>query len=133
MTGYRLYRDGVLIASPFSTSFSNTTVVAGTTYSYSVAAVDMAGNISPQSAHVSVTTLVATPTISIGARVHTTTGGVNVRNKPNANSGKVLCQQPTNSLGTVVGGPTSAQGYTWWNVNFDTACDGWVAETYISL
>jgi Bacterial Ig domain len=42
--------------------------------------------------------------------------------------------QPTGSQGTVIGGPTVAQVngtgtyYTWYDVNFDTGQDGWVAE-----
>ena len=67
--------------------------------------------------------------ISIGDRVQTT-GSPNVRQSaagtPYANG------QPQGALGIAVDGPTSAtlNGtlYVWWNINFDTGQDGWVAD-----
>ena len=56
VTGYRVYRDGTLVASPTSTSVSITGLAASTTYSFTVAALDAAGNASAQSAPLSVTT-----------------------------------------------------------------------------
>ena len=35
--------------------------------------------------------------------------------------------------GTVIGGPTDADGITWWGVNFDTTPDGWVDEDDLQL
>jgi len=67
---------------------------------------------------------------SVGARVQTTSA-LNVRSKANMNSGKILCTQPAGSMGTIISGPTSSQGFTWWNVNFDTSCDGWSVQTYL--
>jgi fibronectin type 3 domain-containing protein len=49
-------RNGVQIATPATTSFADTGLSAATTYSYTVAARDAAGNISPDSTSVSVTT-----------------------------------------------------------------------------
>ena len=49
VTGYRLYRDGVLIALPTGTTFTDTGLANGTTYTYRVAAADAAGNVSAQS------------------------------------------------------------------------------------
>src|SRR3989475_3096401 len=56
VTAYILLRNGVQVATPVSTSFADTGLSAATTYSYTVAARDAAGNISPNSASVSVTT-----------------------------------------------------------------------------
>jgi|GEM_PF-3202308 len=70
-------------------------------------------------------------TLARGVRVETTSN-LNVRNKANNNSGKLLCTQSTGAQGTIVGGPNNGNGYVWWNVNFDTGCDGWVIQTYIS-
>jgi chitodextrinase len=56
VAGYRVYRDGSLIASPSGTSYSNTGLAAGTSYSYRVAAYDAAGNASVQCGAVSATT-----------------------------------------------------------------------------
>src|SRR5205807_422426 len=55
-TGYIVLRNGVQVATPATTSFADTGLSAATTYSYSVSARDAAGNISPNSASVSVTT-----------------------------------------------------------------------------
>lgn len=56
VTGYRVYRDGAVIANVAGTSYVDTSVVASTTYSYTVAAHDAAGNFSGQSAAAVVTT-----------------------------------------------------------------------------
>jgi hypothetical protein len=71
------------------------------------------------------------PTFSVGARVKTTSN-LNVRNKANTNAGKVQCVQPAGALGTITSGPSNGQGYTWWNVNFDASCDGYVVQTYLT-
>ena len=56
VTGYDIYRGGVKIGTSATTSYSDTTVSAGTSYSYTVDAYDAAGNISAQSAAASVMT-----------------------------------------------------------------------------
>src|SRR5207249_634021 len=56
VTAYILLRNGVQVAMPATTSFADTGLSAATTYSYTVAARDAAGNISPNSTSVSVTT-----------------------------------------------------------------------------
>ncbi|UWZ83728.1 glycosyl hydrolase family 18 protein [Occallatibacter riparius] len=55
---YKVYRGGALVATTAAgaVSYSDTAVVASTTYSYTVAASNPAGNTSAQSAAVSVTT-----------------------------------------------------------------------------
>ena len=70
VSGYRVYRDATLVASPIGTSASVTGLSGGTLYALSVAAVDAAGNASTQSAPVLVTTPVPVPvppTISFSA------------------------------------------------------------------
>src|SRR3989442_191867 len=56
VTGYRVYRDGTLAASPTGTSVSIVGLSAGTTYSFTVSALDPAGNGSPLSSPFSPTT-----------------------------------------------------------------------------
>src|SRR5207253_2621553 len=56
VTGYRVYRDGALVASPVGTSVSITGLSAGVQYSFTVAAFDAAGNVSAQSSPASATT-----------------------------------------------------------------------------
>ncbi|TMH77246.1 MAG: fibronectin type III domain-containing protein, partial [Betaproteobacteria bacterium] len=53
VTGYIVRRNGVQVATPATTSFADTGLSAATTYSYTVAARDAAGNISPDSTSVS--------------------------------------------------------------------------------
>ncbi len=57
VTGYRVYRDGALIASPgaAATSYSDSAVSATVTYHYVVRAIDAAGNLSDPSSDVPVT------------------------------------------------------------------------------
>jgi cellulose 1,4-beta-cellobiosidase len=58
VTGYRIYRNGTQVGTSATTSFTDSTggLVAGTNYSYTVAAVDAVPNVSSQS-----TALVITP------------------------------------------------------------------------
>jgi chitodextrinase len=55
VTGYRVYRGGTLVGSPAGPSFVDTGLTNGTAYSYTVVAVDAAGNPSPATGPVSVT------------------------------------------------------------------------------
>src|SRR5438552_13722185 len=56
VTGYTVRRNGVQVATPATTSYADTGLSAATTCSYTVAARDAAGNVSSNSARVSVTT-----------------------------------------------------------------------------
>lgn len=57
VTGYKVYRDGVLISGNVTgTTFDDTGLNANTAYTYTVSAFDLAGNSSAQSASVSATT-----------------------------------------------------------------------------
>src|SRR5438046_929280 len=56
VSGYRVYRNGTQIATTGATSFANTGLSPSTTYSYTVAAYDAAGNLSTQSSSASATT-----------------------------------------------------------------------------
>lgn len=55
VTGYRVYRGGVLVGSPAGTSFTETGLSNGVAYSYTVVAVDANNNASPATAAVAVT------------------------------------------------------------------------------
>ena len=65
VSGYYVYRDGAQVASVSGTSYSNTGLSAGTTYSYAVAAYDAAGNVSTQSSAVSAITPALAPTTTL--------------------------------------------------------------------
>jgi chitodextrinase len=77
VAGYRVYRNGTLIASPSLTSYSNTGLLASTLYAYTVSAFDASGNESSQSVSVSVSTQAApdttAPVISSVSSVKTST------------------------------------------------------------
>jgi hypothetical protein len=60
VVGYDIFRDGVMLSRSVTTSFTdNTGLTPATLYRYKVAARDAAGNVSPFSTEVSVTTLSA--------------------------------------------------------------------------
>ena len=56
VTGYKVYRNGVLRTTATTTSFADSGLTASTSYSYRVSAIDAAGNESTQSTAVSATT-----------------------------------------------------------------------------
>jgi chitodextrinase len=56
VTGYKVFRNGVQIATTSNTNYSDTGLSPLTTYSYTVSAFDAAGNVSAQSAQASATT-----------------------------------------------------------------------------
>lgn len=64
VTGYIVRRNGTQIAAPTATSFADTGLSAGTTYAYTVAARDAAGNVS-SAASASVTTESPPPANSV--------------------------------------------------------------------
>src|SRR6185503_4067913 len=68
VTGYRIFRGGTLISTSTTTSYSDTGLLANTTYTYTVSAIDGANNESAQSASAQATTRDATaPTVSVTA------------------------------------------------------------------
>src|SRR3989338_1482826 len=64
---------------------------------------------------------------TIGERVQVSADSLNVYSKAGT-SYSVRGVQPMGALGTVVGGPKSANGYTWWNINYGAGVDGWSTE-----
>ncbi len=67
---------------------------------------------------------------TLSTRIQVSSGPLNVRSTANT-SGTLLGTQATNALGTISGGPTAQGGYSWWNVNFDSGVDGYVAEDFL--
>jgi len=80
VSGYQIFRDNTLIATVNSTSYGDTGLTASTVYSYSIKAIDAAGNVSAASSVVSVTTLApvtpASLTGYIAGVVSSSAGGV---------------------------------------------------------
>ena len=48
-------------------------------------------------------------------------------------TGTLLGVQSTGALGTILSGPVSADGVTWWQVNFDNGADGWAGADNFAL
>jgi chitodextrinase len=63
VTAYVVRRNGTQVATPATTTYVDSGLSAATTYSYTVAAHDAAGNVSPLSASVSVTTATVADTV----------------------------------------------------------------------
>jgi chitodextrinase len=57
VTGYKVFRNGTQIATPATTSYTDTGLTPNTTYTYTIAANDAAGNTSSQSTGVAAATL----------------------------------------------------------------------------
>ncbi|MDH4056960.1 MAG: fibronectin type III domain-containing protein, partial [Gammaproteobacteria bacterium] len=62
VTGYRLRRNGLVVATVVGTTYADSGVAPSTAYTYSVAALDAAGNVSAESAPVTVNTLASADT-----------------------------------------------------------------------
>jgi chitodextrinase len=75
VTGYKIFRGGTQVATSSSNSYPDTSLTAGTSYSYTVSAYDASGNNSGQSTSVTVTTLSSTGTLQVGpTRLYKTIG-----------------------------------------------------------
>jgi len=71
---YKVYEGSTVVATPSTTSATITGLAAGSTHTYTVSAVDAAGNESAQSASVTATTQSgATPAVPTGLKVSSTT------------------------------------------------------------
>jgi uncharacterized protein YraI len=68
--------------------------------------------------------------IKVGDNVRTTTA-VNMRSAPTT-AASVITVLPQGTQGTVLGGPETATGYTWWRVQ-TTNGTGWVAGNFLSI
>ncbi len=68
--------------------------------------------------------------VAIGDTVKVSTDLLNLRSQPST-SGSVVATLPTNTQGQVVGGPTTATGYTWWQIS-TTAGTGWAVRDFLT-
>lgn len=66
IAGYDIFRDGVLAGSSATLAYTDSALVPGTTYSFSIRARDIAGNVSAQGSSVVASTL---PASAVGKRV----------------------------------------------------------------
>ena len=75
---------------------------------------------------------VAPGTIGVGGMVEVTEDGLRLRDAPSITA-KILSQGSAHELFTVVDGPRTADGYTWWLLQgvFDPTRQGWAVENYL--
>ncbi len=114
-----------------SVTGTSRTVSPTQTTTYTLTATNSGGSVT-KTVTVTVNAVVIPPSTAfvVGDRIQTT-ATVNVR-ASGGTSGTLLGTQTTGSLGTIVGGGTSVDGFYWWNVNFDNGVDGYTAETYLT-
>ncbi|MEK7201314.1 MAG: Ig-like domain-containing protein, partial [Patescibacteria group bacterium] len=137
VAGVQFLLDGVNLgsedtSSPYSITW-NTSSTSNGSHILTARARDAAGN---QTISSGVTVTVNNTTsvkfaINDRVQVFGTGGtGLNVRS-----CASITCSlqgtQPDNALGTVIGGPTYADGFQWWNVDYDTGADGWGVEDFL--
>jgi hypothetical protein len=56
---------------------------------------------------------------------------LNVRSSAST-SGTIVATEQDGDQGTIVGGPVSANGYTWWQVQWNDGANGWSVEQYLA-
>jgi chitodextrinase len=100
VTGYNILRNGVQLGTSTTTSYTDSTVASSTSYTYTVTAFDAAGNVSPPSNALAVTTPASTtpPVIS------------NVAVSPSTTSATVTWTTDRASTSQVAYGTTSSYG-----------------------
>src|SRR5579883_1727170 len=73
VVGYRVFRNGVQVGSTAALSYTDTGLAAATSYTYTVAAFDAAGNVSAQSTGTTATTFPLNPVLLTGLACSPTT------------------------------------------------------------
>ncbi len=111
VTGYQVYLNGTLVASPGGASASISGLSASTPYSFTVSALDAAGNVSAQSSALSVTTPSAALSVTTLPQ-----GSANLLFSSGFESLTVL-SPPSNFFGSGawqdIVGADSTSGFTW--------------------
>ncbi len=110
------------MTNPFSFSWSN--ITAGS-YSLTARATDNLGATATSSAITVTATTPTTNAFSIGERVMVNSDPTLRVRSSAALAGAVIGEQSFQATGTIVGGPVTADGYTWWQIDYDTDPDGW--------
>ena len=131
VTGYKIFRNGTQVGTSATASYIDTGLSPSTVYSYTISAYDAAGNTSTQSSiYYMITQKAGATSLAIGSRI-VTTANLNIRSTASV-SGTKIGTEPIGSLGTITAGPTTADGYTWWQINYDTNPDGWSVSNYLA-
>jgi cellulose 1,4-beta-cellobiosidase len=109
VTGYKVYRGGVLVGSPVGTSFAESGLTNGVAYLYTVKATDAAGNLSGASNQVSVTPAdTQAPTVPTGIMLTQVAATHSITVSWTASTDNVAVQKyRVYRNGTLVGQPTT--------------------------
>ncbi len=70
--------------------------------------------------------------IPIGSSVTVNSNNVNIRSGPGTTY-SIIDQLNTGAAGLVIGGPTTANGYTWYQIQYETSLTGWIAGTFLTV
>lgn len=108
-TSYKVYRDGTLLASPTTNSHSDTTALNGTGYSYTVSAVNTAGE-SAQSSSASATPAASGGTIVVSDTFNRADGALGT-----ATTGQTWTSNGASIISNQVGYVTASTNYP--NIN----------------
>jgi hypothetical protein len=122
---YQWQKNGVNIAG--ATSASYTTPVTSSTddgSTFRAIVTNTAGSVTSANATLTVTAIstkfvIGDRIIAVQLTASRPTPTINDTNLGNHAIGE---------LGTIIGGPTAADGIIWWNINWDTGADGWSGD-----
>jgi uncharacterized protein YgiM (DUF1202 family) len=70
------------------------------------------------------------PGLNVGDTAVVNTDALNLRSSPST-SASIVATMPYGTTVSIIGGPTSAGGYTWWQVRSSTYGTGWCAGGYL--
>lgn len=68
----------------------------------------------------------------VGDDVSVTSNNVNIRSGPGTGYA-VIDQLSYGAIGEVIDGPSSANGYTWYKIQYETSLTGWIAGIYLTI
>jgi N-acetylmuramoyl-L-alanine amidase len=68
----------------------------------------------------------------IGSSVVVNSNNVNIRSGPGTTY-SIIDQLSTGAAAQVIGGPTAANGYSWYQIQYETSLTGYIAGTFLTL
>jgi chitodextrinase len=129
VAGYKVFRSGKLIGSTSSTSYSDTGLTDGTTYSYTVTAYDAAGNTSAQST--SVTSAPVGPVTSGGTYFGTLPSQAAGLPNSDTTCASLVTPAPEQRPGNTTANntvPSNPSAVPWSNAELGTYWSKWIAN-----